>query len=423
MKLILVNAPTPGYELQPYPPLQLGYLAAVLGQTGRHAVEILDMGVQQVPDDVVLRKIAGSDVVGVYFVTMNCAVGLHLCGLAKDQGLTTLAGGPHAALNPDQVLQSGVVDYVFVGEAEDSLVELMDVLERGDVPDRVAGLVFKRNAAPHRTAHRRLKPNLATLPWPARELIPMADYRRKTDNTSILASRGCPYACKFCSVSVMTERRYRKRIPAQVIDELVHVTREYGFERVTFFDDTFTLDRDYVMALCNELRARSVRTAWSCETRVDLLDQELLRAMKEAGCYRIFLGVESGSQRILDHLSKGITVEQIRTAVQLTRKSGISPFLSVMLGVPQDDEASIRDSISLVKSLEVRDVWFQPFAPFPGTDIVEDIRDLLGDDWPGLYQRLDLRSPVLPTRYLSLQEVRSLYLEAILSVAGPKALT
>jgi anaerobic magnesium-protoporphyrin IX monomethyl ester cyclase len=418
MRVLLVNAPTPGYALQPYPPLQLGYLAAALRESGRHDAAILDLGIEEHTEAEVSALMQDFDAVGLYFVTMNWHEGMRLAGLAKQLGLPTMAGGPHAGLVPEESLRHGSLDFAFVGEAEVSLIELLDALESGKPVTDIPGLVVATPDGPRRHPQRAPRPDLRKLPWPARDLIPMARYRTVSDDTSALASRGCPYPCSFCAIRVMSNASYRRRSPEDFVAEVSHVQRTYGFDRFTFFDDIFTIDRRYVLALCAQIRERGLDITWSCETRVDRLDPEILTAMRDAGCYRIFFGVESGSQRILDSISKRTRVQQIKDAVSMTRAAGIRTVMSVMVGTPDDDEHSIRDSIRLTRELDSDEVWFQPFAPFPGTDIIPKIQDLLDDDWMDMYHRLDLRSPVMPTRNLSLAEVRSLYLEAVLSTGN-----
>ncbi|WP_159050317.1 B12-binding domain-containing radical SAM protein [Streptomyces cellostaticus] len=418
MRVLLVNAPTPGYALQPYPPLQLGYLAAALRASGRHDVEILDLGIEEQTDTETTARMQGFDAVGLYFVTMNWREGLRLAALAKQLGLPTMAGGPHAGLVPEETLRHGSLDFAFVGEAEVSLVRLLDALESGAPPTEVPGVVVATADGPRRHPQRAPRPDLRTLPWPARDLIPMSRYREVSDDTSALASRGCPYPCSFCAIRVMSNASYRRRAAKDFVAEVRHVQRTYGFDRFTFFDDIFTIDRRYVLALCAEMKASGLDITWSCETRVDRLDPEILTAMRDTGCYRIFFGVESGNQRILDSISKRTRVQQIKDAVSLTRGAGIRTVMSVMVGTPDDDAETIRDSIRLTRELESDEVWFQPFAPFPGTAIIPRISDLLDDDWMDMYHRLDLRSPVMRTRHLSLEEVKSLYLEAVMSTGA-----
>jgi anaerobic magnesium-protoporphyrin IX monomethyl ester cyclase len=417
MRLLLINAATPGYTLQPYPPLQLGYLAAVVRQTGRHEVDILDLGILDVPDADVERAMSAADATGVYFVTSNWEEGLRLCAMAKACGSITLAGGPHAGLVPVETVESGALDIAFIGDAEQSLVELLDVLAAGGSPLSVPGLVVAGPGGPVRTAARHTQSDLRSLPWPARDLLPMDAYRRKTDDASLVASRGCPYPCSFCAIRIMSKGTYRRRLPSDVVAEAQHLVRGYGAERLTFFDDIFTIDPRYANALLDEFEAHPLGAPWSCETRVDRVYPELLQRMARNGCYRIFFGVESGSQRVLDSMSKRTTVEQIKAAVTSTQEAGLTPVLSIMVGVPEDDEASIRETIAMARQLHATEVWFQPFAPFPGTSIIRNIEDLLPPDWLYLYRKLDLRTPVLPTRYLSVREVRDLFMEALLSTA------
>ena len=418
MRILLINAPTPRYTLQPYPPLQLGYLASALRETGRHEVDILDLGIERHTDEAIVARMRGFDAVGLYFVTMNWHEGIRLARLAKEQHLPTMAGGPHAGLVPEEVLRQGALDYAFVGESEVSVVELLDALERGRPTTDVPGVVVATPEGPRRHPERARRPDLRTLPWPARDLIPMARYREVSPDTSAISSRGCPYPCSFCAIRVMSNASYRRRDPGDVVAEVAHVQRTYGFDRFTFFDDIFTINRQHVLALCAQLRDKRLDIAWSCETRVDRLDPEILAAMRAAGCDRIFFGVESGAQRILDSISKRTKVQQIKDAVTMTRAAGIRTVMSVIVGTPDDDAASIRESIALTRQLDSDEVWFQPFAPFPGTDIIPQIQDLLDRDWIDMYPKLDLRSPVLPTRHLSLEEVKALYLEAVISTGS-----
>jgi radical SAM superfamily enzyme YgiQ (UPF0313 family) len=417
VRLLLINAPTPGYTLQPYPPLQLGYLAAVLRATGRHEVDILDLGIAALGDDAVTQAMNRADAVGVYFVTMNWEEGLRLCAMAKQCGRISMAGGPHAGLIPEQTVESGVLDLAFVGEAEETLIEVLDTIEAGASLLRVPGVVVATPDGPRRTQPRTAKPDLRRLPWPARDLLPMAAYRARTDDSSLLASRGCPYPCSFCAIRVMSNATYRRRLPADVIDEAHHLVGDFGAGRLTFFDDIFTIDPRYTNALLDQMDRRPLGVPWSCETRVDRVYPELLSRMRSAGCQRMFFGVESGSQRILNSMSKRTTVEQIRAAITATRAAGITPILSIMVGVPDDDEQSIRETIAMTKELGATEVWFQPFAPFPGTAIIPQISDLLPADWLYLYRNLDLRTPVLPTRNLPLRAVKDLFMEAMLSLA------
>jgi radical SAM superfamily enzyme YgiQ (UPF0313 family) len=418
VRILLVNAPTPGYTLQPYPPLQLGYLAAAVRDTGRHEADILDLAVLDRTDAQIMAAMAGFDAVGVYFVTLNHGEAMRLCALAKQVGCVTMAGGPHAGLVPEETVAHGDLDFAFISEAELSLVELMDTMADGGSPLTVQGLTVATSFGPMRTPPRSDRPDLRRLSWPARDLIPMSRYLARTTDTSLVASRGCPYPCSFCSIRIMSAATYRRRDPADVISEAQHLVARYPVSRLTFFDDIFTIHPGYTTRLLEEMHDRPLGVEWSCETRVDRIYPELLTTMRATGCWRIFYGVESGSQRILDSMAKGTTVAQIETAVRQTQAAGITPVLSVMVGVPEDDEASIRETISLVKRLEPNEVWFQPFAPFPGTDIVSQIPDLLGQEWLSLYRQLDLRTPVLPTRHLGLRQVKDLFLEAMLTTAG-----
>lgn len=418
MRVLLINAATPGYTLQPYPPLQLGYLASALLESGRHDPWILDLAVESADDDAIRAEMARADVVGIYFVTVNWEEAVRLYGLAKAEGCVTVAGGPHAGLIPEEfITTSGVVDYVSVGEAEETLVDLLDTLQLGGAALGVPGLVIRTDAGPVRTAPRRSRPDIRVARWPARELIPMRAYREHTEDSSLIASRGCPYPCSFCAIRVMSKASYRRRVPADVVSEAHHLVRHYDAGRLTFFDDIFTIDPRYTNALLDEMDDRPLGVPWSCETRVDRVYPELLQRMRAAGCHRLFFGVESGSQRILDSMSKRTTVPQILSAVRETQRAGITPVLSIMVGVPDDDSDSIRETIAMVRELEATEVWFQPFAPFPGTDIIPTISDLLPPDWLRLYRNLDLRTPVLATRHLSLRDVKDLFMEAMLSTA------
>ena len=366
------------------PPLGLAYLAAVLEEHNQH-VEILDapalsLKVEQLPHQVSKKN---PDLIGISAITPFFHRTLEAVEMMKKvcPDTTTVLGGPHASLFPEQTLADNPsVDIVCIGEGENTLLDLAQTIERGGDLRRIKGIAFRENGKIVRNQPREPIENLDNLPFPARHRLPMTVYKplpnqyRRLPVIHLMASRGCPFGCTYCSNAVFG-RRTRTRSPENVISEIKSVIQDFNAKEIQFWDDTFTLKRPWVMELCQLLIKENLGVLWTCETRVDRVDKEILELMARAGCWKIGYGVESGDQELLDLVKKGITLDQVRRAVKLTKNSGIEVGLSFMLALPSETPSKARQSIEFAKELDPDYAQFCITTPYPGTELYDQAKE------------------------------------------------
>lgn len=343
------------------------YLAASLKRES-FEVEVIDLRSLS-GWDAYADRIAnnGSQAVGVYVNTPNYVAGLKACELAKGLGKTVIAGGPHATTAPESLTGSGFVDYVIKGEGERSLVELLNGLNSGIRPSAniIEGLLTE---------------NLDDLPFPDRSLYdvrtaisPVNNFPFLDNGLVIMCSRGCPFHCAFCQplARKMFGNRVRFRSPSNVLAELKELVKGYGVKYISFQDDTFTVRKKWVLELCGLILESNLKIQWSAQSRVDTLDEEMLAAMKKAGCVCLFFGFESGSQKILDFLNKGITPEQSVKAAKLCKKYGIVMLADIMMGIPTETGEDLDKTLGLVKEIRPELLSIAYFTPIIGSDLYE----------------------------------------------------
>jgi radical SAM superfamily enzyme YgiQ (UPF0313 family) len=337
-------------------------------------------------------------VVGISALATVRGMALRLAELAHHQGAAVVLGGADPTGRPESYLlhQAGgrwPVDVVVVGEGEQTLLDLLPLFRHGRPPAealaQVPGLAY-RGAAREvvRTAPRAPRQDLDALPLPARDLLDMERYRQAWRerhgyfSLSLIATRGCPYACSWCQKSVFG-RSFRPRSPEAVAGEMREIKERYRPDRLRIVDDVMGIDREWVRAWHDAVLDHGAVIPFECLSRVDLVDEELVRLLREAGCRRIAFGAESGSQRVLDAMSKGTRVEQIRRTAVLCRASGIETYFYIMLGYPGEEWDDIRQTIALLR--ETRPTAFSSTIayPLPGTAFYEQVQDrLVGTpDW------------------------------------------
>lgn len=398
------------------PPLGIGFLASILENRGCD-VKIIDLQVEKASLE---KEILHFDphLVGIATVTSTYPAGIEIARSIKSVwNGPVIMGGHHVSFQDAEALDTGLVDVVVRGEAERTIWNLSKALQ-GDIPlNTVQGISFKKADTIIRTPPAPLVEPLDELPWPARHLMPMQKYREISELTHVLMSRGCPYSCLFCSCTQMVHHTHRIRHPEPVAEEIHHITDTYSFEKIAFFDDFFTYYRDTVIELCELLTELSIQ--WSCATRVDYLDLELLEKMKDSGCFRIFVGAESGNQNILNKVSKGTSLEKIREVASFTKKVGIDLIPSFVIGLPWDTEKTIQNTVEFSRSLDVGGVWFLPMTPFPGTPLYDEAEKygitIIEDD----FTRYTTRSIVATNQHMSVEKLKELYLGALLQ--NPRA--
>lgn len=301
--------------------------------------------------------------------------------------------GPHVSVFPFQILDEyGLIDYILVGEYEYTLLELINCLENGGGWENVLGLAYRENDEIKINNRRPAIKDLNSLPWPERESLPMYNYRDNfcnlpAPNVQVAASRGCPYQCVFClwPQVMYNEYVYRKRNPKKVIDEIIWLVNKYDFRAVYFDDDTFNIDREYVLDICNEMKIREFKIPWAIMARADLMDEKLLKFLKDAGLYAVKYGVELADEKILDHCGKNMNLKKSLELIKFTKQVGIKVHLTFCLGLPGETKETIQKTIRFIEAVNPDSAQFSFATPFPGTRYFEYVKKkgwLLSEHWP-----------------------------------------
>lgn len=352
------------------------YIAAYLKQHTAHEVEVLDSQAEELSyDELKNAVIARSpDVAGITTLTFTLIDVLKLSKIVKEinPSIKVVLGGPHVNIYPDETIMLPNVDFLILGEGEIVFAEFLEHMDNIEELRKIKGVVFKRNGQIINTGTRELIENLNLLPFPARHLTPYTKYRsvlsgRDTVITTMITSRGCPYKCTFCNREHLG-KRFRARSPENVVDEMAECAA-MGIKELLVYDDTFTLNRARVISICDEIIKRKLYIAWDIRTRIDVVDEEMLKKMKQANCKRVHYGVEAGTDQILAKLGKGITVAQTKKIFAMTKKVGISTLAYFMIGAPQETRADVRQTMELAKQLDPDYVHFSILIPFPSTPI------------------------------------------------------
>ena len=370
----------------PFPPLGLLYLAAVLREKG-HGVQIFDGTFKPGPRefgsaiDAVRAK-----TVGIYSTVISRDSALEMASIAKGKGCTVLAGGPDPSSSP-MIYLRGDVDVVGIGEGEETILELATELDKGDLA-RVRGIAYKEDGHVSRTPPRETITDLDALPLPARDLVDMGAYLDRTrryhghSQTTIMTSRGCPFHCTWCAKPVFGSK-YRHRSPAKVADEMLQLKDTYHPEEVRFADDVFTMNRKLTLQLCDEIEKKGAAIPFECLSRVDLMDSELIDRLRQVGCRRVLYGIESGSQKVLHSMRKGITLDEVFEVSRLTKASGIEQYWFLIFGYPTEGAKDIKATMRLVRSLVPEGFGITLAYPLPETEFFETVKSTMkeGEHW------------------------------------------
>jgi anaerobic magnesium-protoporphyrin IX monomethyl ester cyclase len=418
MKITLVNPPYPPsvHSHPPFIPLGLGYLAAVAQKAG-HEITIIDCQAEKLTLDGFRSRLekTPSDVIGVTATTLLYKSAMQLITLAKQvqpQALTIL-GGSHGTFWDENALNEyPSLDLIVRGEGERTFIELLDKLQNKSSLDNVLGITFRRENKPIRTPNRPYIEDLDSLPFPAHDLMPLE--KLKHDGKilfPLVTSRGCVYWCDFCSTVRMFGRGYRWRSAKNVVDEIQLVHDKYGVNQVTFYDDAFSVDRERVLKICQELRARRLDVIWDCGTRVDMVDRELMTTMRDAGCFCVWLGVESGSEKILGAMNKSIKLDQTRKAFKTANKVGLMTIANTVIGFPGETEQTAQETIRFVKELNPDSVGFYVATPYPGTPMYEQVKE---KGWLRItdFDKYDTAIPTFETPWLSMEKLAKIRYKA-----------
>jgi len=403
MKLSLVNA-GPNIDLDErerrkalgsFPPLGILYLAAVLEKNGME-ISVLDQPAKGYTLDETVKWIEKEDPDILGFSTFSVSGRTAALTSAKvkkkNPNVKIVFGNYYATFNPERILRKyPAVDIIVRGEGENTTVELLNCLKRGDDLKKVQGISF-RNKENNiiSTPERPLIKDLDSLPFPDRRLIDV-DYHSIIAGanvapkkfTSMVSSRGCVFRCRFCSCYKFGRNIWRPRSVKNTMEEILFLASE-GYEQFIFADDSLTLNPKRVIELCRAMRKEKLEMDWLCEGRVDNCSYEMLWEMAKAGCRILFFGIESANQRILNYYNKRATPEQAKVAVKKAGKAGIDVTVgSFIVGAPDETREEIRNTIEFAKKIPIDIAQFNILGVYPGTDIWDEFESkglLKGDD-------------------------------------------
>ncbi|WP_400201548.1 B12-binding domain-containing radical SAM protein [Methanobrevibacter smithii] len=425
MKVLFVNPPQTAskYKFMGViaPPLGIAYMAGVL-QENNIDVEILDasaedMDFKDVEKELLKRK---PDLVALTALTPTIGRALETAQVVKETlpDSIVVMGGYHPTFNFIETLEDENVDIVIRGEGEYIMLNLVQALENQSSLHDVKGIVFEDKNSKEIVVNPEapLIQDLDELPFPALNLLPMKKYRlldMDTHMTTMITTRGCPMQCSFCSSAAMHGKKIRERSVENIVDEIEYLKTNYDIDTIAFMDDTFTLKKRKVMAICDEILKRNIEIMWGCTSRVDTLDEKLLKKMKEAGCITIFIGVESADQQQLDNMCKNTTISKIENAFKIARKLKIRTIASVALGMPGDTKEIMNKTVKFVHKLKPNYAIYSLATPYPGTRFYKEAfeKNLIKiKDW----SKYTLITPILETIDCSLNDMRKIQAKAFM---------
>ena len=342
---------------------------------------MVDCTFLQFPQAVERVKQAKADIVGFYSMFSMKKTTLELAAAIKQAcgggcGLFVV-GGPMPSWSPESFL--GAFDVVAVGEGEETMVELANCVSNGMPLSNVGGLVFRDGERVVHTKPKSFISDLDSLAYPSRELFDNLAYQKYYldrfgySTSSLITSRGCPFSCDFCSRPIFGVDM-RSRSVGSIVGEVEQI-KSLGYSRVWFADDCFTLNRNHLLNVCDELRRRQVDIGWECLSRVDTMNSEVAEGMKRAGCLRVFFGIESGNNSVLALMNKCITTQQAKRAVYAAKTAGLKVGAFFIVGYPGETDKTVLDTVRFASGLPLDYLSFTLPYPIPGTPLYERVKD------------------------------------------------
>lgn len=391
------------------------YLAPMLRKEGEK-VQIEDAPTLNHNLDDIKKKIKGfhPNYVGITAMTATVPSAYDVARTVKelDSDIKVVMGGPHPTFLPERTLEEcSAVDIVVRGEGEKTIQELAGGQDWSDIK----GITYREKDEIVENKERSLIEDLDDLPFPAYDLVPMDRY--KVDGvrySTIMTSRGCPFNCIFCSSSRVFGKKWRAKSPERVLEHLKLLVHDFDVHEVEFLDDTFTLNKSRAEKICDLITEKGLNISWSCSSRVDTIYETLAEKLKEAGCHTVYIGIESGVQKILDTLKKGINIEQVKNAVKTVKDAGLNTVGSFILGAPGETRKQMEKTVEFAKDLGLSLAQFTVFTPYPGTkawDMAKEKGLLLTEDW-SKYSVLD---PVMKHSEMDVEELKNFMRKAYLS--------
>ena len=379
-------------------PFQLAYAAALLEQDGINVLLVDGIG-ERMSDGEFLERIRlyGPDLVLLEVSTISIDVDMRFVREARriiGPGCKIALCGLHAFMREPRFFDENPdVDFALVGEYEFTLLGLAKALESGGNLSGVPGLLYRAgDGKVEINPPRPLVDDVDCFPWPSRHFLPMDKYHDDPWQclpepcVQMWATRGCPFNCIFCCWPQIMygSNKYRMRDPMKVVDEMEWLVKEKGFKSVYFDDDTFNINKRFVLAICSEIKKRKLNVPWAIMARADTMDREMLIALREAGLVALKYGVESASQRIVDGIGKKLDLKKVKKVVKMTRKMGIKYHLTFMFGLPGETKRTMRKNIRMALKLDPDSVQFSIATPFPGSryfNMLDEKGYILSRNW------------------------------------------
>ena len=397
--------------IPPLPPTDLMYLAAVAEQEGFEAKIVdysqggdLEKDLKEFKPDYLVANVA----------TPTFKNDISIMTIAKEicPDIVTIAKGAAFLTVAFEVMYfQKDLDIIICGEPEETLKEIV----RGNPFESIKGIYYRDDVRVKFTGARPFIEDLDNLPFPARHLVDNNLYRRPDNNkvqAVIKVSRGCPFHCFFCLATPVSGAKVRKRSPENIVAEIRECVEKYGITNFVFWSDIFNIDKDWTMNLCQKIIDSGLNITWSANTRADTADEEMAQKMYESGCRLVSIGVESGSQEMLDKIGKKITLDDVRLTVKIFKKAGIKIYNYFVIGLPWEDEDTVEDTIDFAIELDSDFISFYTATPLPGTRFYDYAKENKLIDSDTSFSSAYFY-PSVNTHYLSKDKVFELHKKAV----------
>ncbi len=362
--------------MKPYPPLGILYLAAYL-EKKEIATDVIDSTFIDFEKHIELIKNNAPDFIGIYTNLMTKINVLKLINAIKNEPKLVhtkiILGGPEVKFNSTNFHNNGA-EFIVKGEGEETFHELISNIWANKTIKTIQGLSFIENGNITENEDRKKLLDMDSLPTPAREKINLQLYfnawkeKHGASTISVSTMRGCPYTCKWCSRAVYGQS-YRRKNAKLVVDELQKIQNQYNFDTIWFVDDVFTVSHKWLLEFTNEITNRKVKIKYECITRADRMNEDVIKLLKQSGCYRVWIGAESGSQKVIDLMDRRVDVNQVREMIIETRKNGIEAGTFIMLGYPGEKEYDIIETLNHLKISNPDYFTITTAYPIKGTEL------------------------------------------------------
>lgn len=367
--------------MRPYPPLGLLYVSAYL-ETKDIKNTVFDSTYSSFNEQLDFIRINQPKIIALYTNLMTKVKIIELIGRIKSDPTygnpCIILGGPDVTYNIQNYLAT-LVDFIIIGEGEETAFELCDAILKHKPYKNIEGIAFLENDQVIRTEPRTKIKELSTLPLPNRSAIDIHKYLKTwkrhhgASSMTVSTQRGCPYTCKWCSTAVYGQS-YRRRPAKQVVEEMVYLQKKYNPDAIWFVDDVFTVSHKWMEAFFKEIETQELHIPFECITRAERLNEDLLLQLKKAGCFRIWIGAESGSQKIVDKMDRRVDIDHVKETIQMANKIGIESGTFIMVGYPTETLDDINKTIQYLKEAKPSQFTITKAYPIKGTGLYEEVK-------------------------------------------------